>query len=829
MSDIKFEFKSLSRSTTCVIGMDDNDEKIINIPFEDEYGVEVTKIGESAFKNNNNIEEVNIPDTVKVIEDSAFENCTNLKKLRLPQSMREIGNQSFRRCDIQSLVLPKLSTIGCAAFSKNKNGSFAIKDKIQYIKSHAFNECRELICLLGQGVIKKWDDDWNKGVQKYLDSKEDKNRVNNETIIDTSIDEKDGLESLSKNDNEKNDNKQELYEQSIIEGAKGIVYGKEIKLSFPVEHLLISGITVLQSEQINFYQKFIILLLEKGIDASSPSELIDELSNTLNVSKTCVEDFVNYLIENSYIDFDSVNKKYKLCKDIHFTIKPEFNNAMFAELDVKLAECNKIIYIKEAKKCFLEDDFNNGVFRRKGNVSASNNYVDYGTVSEINFQKEEIYPLLVRYFEQTNMHMRNDASFNISRYTQNNYYIEFDALLQYEYSKENKESKLFNTIVLKNNFLPKTFINCLASEYATDVKLPRFLELQDEFYNEVSNNSNEIDKVNASIAIENQKVEPLVKELSDVKVSLNELKKANRQKKKEAVKLVEEVEKKIADKDKEISTNELLISKSSEKDDKLLIENLTKTIKTLKKDKNELQEQLNSKTKDAERLVSSMKKKEGDLNEIINKKDKELSKAKATVTAYEDELRNRESTLDTLITKNKNKINEIIKNVIQKYPANENIFNRYVNDIVIWLDSALSASDCNAVEEIGRCIDNTREMYRKVMQIVFDTLLNKNEMNLGIYMTDSFKQIELDKLFKTRGVNSDIRQRLVMFHEVANAIGHLAENGPKKLFNEKRIADFKRMSIFERNRIILAIPDFFNTISFNDKEVETFVEKLSFK
>lgn len=159
MSDIKFEFKSLSRSTTCVIGMDDNDEKIINIPFEDEYGVEVTKIGESAFKNNNNIEEVNIPDTVKVIEDSAFENCTNLKKLRLPQSMREIGNQSFRRCDIQSLVLPKLSTIGCAAFSKNKNGSFAIKDKIQYIKSHAFNECRELICLLGQGVIKKWDDD----------------------------------------------------------------------------------------------------------------------------------------------------------------------------------------------------------------------------------------------------------------------------------------------------------------------------------------------------------------------------------------------------------------------------------------------------------------------------------------------------------------------------------------------------------------------------------------------------------------------------------------------------------------------------------------------
>ena len=112
---------------------------------------------------------------------------------------------------------------------------------------------------------------------------------------------------------------------------------------------------------------------------------------------------------------------------------------------------------------------------------------------------------------------------------------------------------------------------------------------------------------------------------------------------------------------------------------------------------------------------------------------------------------------------------------------------------------------------------------------MFDTLLRKKEMSLGSYVSSSFNQLELDKLFKARNVNIDVKQRLVAFHDIANAIGHLAENGPKKELNMRRLNEFKKMSSIERNRIILAIPDFFNSITFTNKEMDEFNSRLTIK
>lgn len=825
MSNIEFKFKKINSSSSSIIGMNDNQEKIIYIPSEDDFGLTVTKIDSSAFKGNNNIEEVFIPDSVKNIGESAFEKCTNLKKLRLPSTMIEIGRHAFKYCDIRKLILPELSKLGFAAFSKNKDGIFAIKEKITCVQSHAFNECEKLVCLLPERTTKKWDYDWDAGAKNFSDDEEDLPDIEyNETSNNES--EKNSVVMDSENEAT---NKQELFDQNIeVRGAKGIVYAKVIKLSFPVKHLLITKIPVLQSAQLSFYQKFIILLLEKGVKANDSTELSNSLSNMLNVSRTCVEDFVNYLVQNSYLDYNNRTKKYSLCKEMHFTIKPELNNAMFAELDTKLAECNKIVYLKEIQKCYLEEDFNNGVFKRKGNSTNSDEDLDYDEIEQIKSQNEYIRDLLSRYFEKTNMHIKHEFSFDVKSVKSNDYSIEFDALLQYSYSKEKKQSKLFNTIVLKDNFLPKNFINSLAEQYKVDDDLPRFLGMQDQFYEKVIENSDEMDKTVLSIENANEQLRPLEEDLESTKVQLNELKKSNKQKKKEVTNEVDEVKAKIKDKENEISMNESLINKSTI-DDEALINNLKKTIKDLKKAKEKLEHDLSSKTNDVAELEQNLKKSEENLSKVIDEKEEVVSKAKAIVRNYEKELKDQGSDLTNLLTKNKNKTNETIKSVIQKYPSEKNIFNRYVTDIAIWLDSAISASECNAVDEIARCIDTIREMYRKVIQIVFDTLLGKKEMTLGSYMNDSFNQIELEKLFKSRGVNVDIKQRLIIFHDVANAIGHLAENGPKKEANIKRLTEFKKMSSMERSRIILAIPDFFNSITFKNKEVEAFVNKLTIR
>ena len=52
----------------------------------------------------------------------------------------------------------------------------------------------------------------------------------------------------------------------------GISYSKDRKISFSAKGLYFTNISVLKSVQLAFFEKYIILLLQKGIKASSRKE-----------------------------------------------------------------------------------------------------------------------------------------------------------------------------------------------------------------------------------------------------------------------------------------------------------------------------------------------------------------------------------------------------------------------------------------------------------------------------------------------------------------------------------------------------------------------------
>lgn len=824
MNNVIFTFRKIDNSTSSITGISSSDVQVLEIPEKDDDGLLITKIDSRAFKGNKTIEKVIIPDSISDIGESAFENCSNLRTLVLPKVMNEIGDHAFKRCDIDSLILPELRNIGFAAFSKNKNGNFTITRKIGYVKSHAFNECKILKCLLTNADMKKWDKEWSVGIQNIVNEKEDVQIIkeNLNTIVDN---QNNNILNNEKVNNEKN--KLELLDNNIVTDYKdGVVYAKSVRLSFSIKRLFISKIPVFQSEQLSFYQKFIILLLSKGVKAN---DLTESLSSILNVSKICVDDFLRYLNNNYYLEYDKKTDLYKLCKDVHFTLEPKFDNAMFAELTTKLADCNQIIYLKEIDKCYLEKDFNNGVFKRKSNIVYDDvGYSESYEIGSSNFSKSEIYDLLVKYYEQTNIHIKKDFSFDVKLSKSYEYQLEFDALLQYNYSKENSKATLFNTIVLKDNFLPTRLIELLTEKYKVDNDLPRFLSMKEQFYDNVEQSTLELEQTDLSIEKAKLDCMPLNEEVEKSVSELKELRKTNRIKKKEASNAVEEIISQLKIKEEDISLNEALINKPPINDEKL-IQNLKKTIMDLKESQKKLNEELTVKTNYVQKLETDLQKSEDNLSKIVKENKKALRNAQSVIEKYEQEKKEQDCALTSLLTNNKNKTNKTIKSVIQKYPLDKNIFYRYINNIVVSLDSAISASESNAVDEVAMCIDKIREMYRKVIQVVFDKLLNKNEMNLGSYMTDFYNQLEVEKMFEARGINIDVKQRLVMFHELANAIGHLAENGPKKEANLRRLNEFKTMSLFERNRLILAIPDFFNSISFTPNEVEVFVKRLTIK
>ena len=113
------------------------------------------------------------------------------------------------------------------------------------------------------------------------------------------------------------------------------------------------------------------------------------------------------------------------------------------------------------------------------------------------------------------------------------------------------------------------------------------------------------------------------------------------------------------------------------------------------------------------------------------------------------------------------------------------------------------------------------------MQTIFDILLSNNGPNLGIYFTDAFKKIEIENLFRAHNIPLDIFNKMIIFHGLANAIGHIAENGSQKASNARSVEGFRRMSKDDREKILLSIPSFLGKIEFSKKEVKMLNSKLS--
>ena len=73
--------------------------------------IEVTKIGNSAFRNCHDLVSVTIPNSVKVIGNSAFLYCTSLSQVEMSNQVTVIGPNAFANCaSLTSITLPSTVT-----------------------------------------------------------------------------------------------------------------------------------------------------------------------------------------------------------------------------------------------------------------------------------------------------------------------------------------------------------------------------------------------------------------------------------------------------------------------------------------------------------------------------------------------------------------------------------------------------------------------------------------------------------------------------------------------------------------------------------------------
>ena len=109
-------------------------------------GRTVTKIGNSAFSNQNLCEEIVFPESLEIIGDSAFENCTSLTEIHIPSSVTEIGDEAFKGCNgVTELIFEddsNLYYIGSYAFyGCTSLEEVTIPSSVVFIRKSAFEFC----------------------------------------------------------------------------------------------------------------------------------------------------------------------------------------------------------------------------------------------------------------------------------------------------------------------------------------------------------------------------------------------------------------------------------------------------------------------------------------------------------------------------------------------------------------------------------------------------------------------------------------------------------------------------------------------------------------
>ena len=101
-------------------------------------GLPVIRIGKNAFKGNQRLRSIQIPETVQAIMDSAFENCKNLMQIDLPASLKVLGKRAFYNCSSLSCptILPEgLELIKVNAFSGCSFGELHIPKSVRKMEN----------------------------------------------------------------------------------------------------------------------------------------------------------------------------------------------------------------------------------------------------------------------------------------------------------------------------------------------------------------------------------------------------------------------------------------------------------------------------------------------------------------------------------------------------------------------------------------------------------------------------------------------------------------------------------------------------------------------
>ena len=109
----------------------------------------IVEIYSGAFYGVHRLEEIILPDTVKLVDDQAFMNCGNLQKINLPDGIEKIGALAFGNdVKLENAILPNSLTIVTSDLLNNFQ-SVVIQENVTKILKQLFVNCNQEIYFMG--------------------------------------------------------------------------------------------------------------------------------------------------------------------------------------------------------------------------------------------------------------------------------------------------------------------------------------------------------------------------------------------------------------------------------------------------------------------------------------------------------------------------------------------------------------------------------------------------------------------------------------------------------------------------------------------------------
>ncbi len=121
-------------------------------------GTAVTALGSWTFRENKELKEVIIPDSVTILKQNLFMNCSNLEKVTLPKKVTEFGDQLFEGCSsIKIIVVPEgVTKLEYREFARCTSLEEIVLPAIDEIGEAVFSQCSQIKKVYYRGTETQW-------------------------------------------------------------------------------------------------------------------------------------------------------------------------------------------------------------------------------------------------------------------------------------------------------------------------------------------------------------------------------------------------------------------------------------------------------------------------------------------------------------------------------------------------------------------------------------------------------------------------------------------------------------------------------------------------